>query len=72
MPLVPSPTFTEQPRKMFEISTPCSGGLNLHDLPFKQEVDQSPTTLNMLYRMVYLVSVTDKLIKQHLKIQYTQ
>ena len=50
MPLVPSPTFTEQPRKMFEISTPCSGGLNLHDLPFKQEVDQSPTTLNMLYR----------------------
>lgn len=50
MPLTARPTFKEQAHKLFEIPQPCSGGLNLHDLQFEQEVNQSPNTLNMLYR----------------------
>ena len=44
------PQFKAIPDKMFEIPQPGIGGLNLNDLEFEQEPNQSPYMLNMMYR----------------------
>lgn len=50
MPLKEIPKYRQQPDKQFEIPQPAIGGLNLKDLEFEQEVNQSPYCLNMMYR----------------------
>ena len=44
------PKFKNVPDKMLEIPQPGIGGLNLKDLEFEQEVNQTPYMLNMMYR----------------------
>lgn len=44
------PSFKSNPDKMLEIPQPAIGGLNLKDLEFEQEVNQSPYMLNVMYR----------------------
>ena len=44
------PTFKAVPDHMLEIPQPGIGGLNLKDLEFEQEVNQSPYMLNVMYR----------------------
>ena len=44
------PSFKSTPDKMLEIPQPGIGGLNLKDLEFEQEMNQSPYMLNMMYR----------------------
>ena len=50
MPLIQTPTFESPEQKLFRIDEPCSGGINLLDLEFEQEPNQSPNVLNMMYR----------------------
>lgn len=50
MPFLQMPQFKAVPDKMLEIPQPGIGGLNLKDLEFEQEVNQSPYMLNMMYR----------------------
>ena len=50
MPLLNTPNFEPTQYKEFKIETPCSGGINLNDLEYEQEADQSPNVLNMMYR----------------------
>lgn len=50
LPLQSMPSFKSTPDKMMEIPQPGIGGLNLKDLEFEQEVNQSPYMLNMMYR----------------------
>ena len=50
MPIREMPKYKAVPDKMFEIPTPAMGGLNLFDLEFEQEVNQSPYLRNVMYR----------------------
>ena len=50
MPYQPMPTFKSVADRMLEIPQPAVGGLNLKDLEFEQEVNQSPYMLNVMYR----------------------
>lgn len=50
MPLQSYPKFKAVPDKMLEIPNPAMGGINLRDLEFEQEVNQSPYMLNVMYR----------------------
>ena len=50
MPLLQQPTFSPTEYKEFKIDTPCSGGINLKDLEYELEENQSPDVLNMMYR----------------------
>lgn len=50
MPFLQMPQFKAVPDKMLEIPQPGIGGLNLKDLEFEQEVNQSPYMLNVMYR----------------------
>ena len=50
MPYQPYPKFQAVPDKLFEIPSPGIGGLNLKDLEFEQETNQSPYMLNVMYR----------------------
>ena len=50
MPYQQMPTFKALPDKMLEVPQPGIGGLNLKDLEFEQEVNQSPYLLNVMYR----------------------
>ena len=50
MPYQQMPQFKSVPDKMFEIPQPGIGGLNLKDLEFEQEPNQSPYMLNVMYR----------------------
>lgn len=44
------PQFKSVPDKLLQIPQPGMGGLNLFDLEFEQEVNQTPRLLNMMYR----------------------
>lgn len=50
MPIKQMPSFKSTPDKMFEIPQPGIGGINLKDLEFEQDVNQSPYMRNMMYR----------------------
>lgn len=50
MPLKPTPRFQAIADKMFEIPQPAIGGLNLKDLEYEQDPNQSPYMKNMMYR----------------------
>ena len=50
MPYKAMPTFKAIPDKMLEMPQPGIGGLNLKDLEFEQEVNQSPFMMNVMYR----------------------
>lgn len=50
MPIQSYPKFKAVPEKLQEISQPAIGGINLKDLEFEQEVNQSPYLLNVMYR----------------------
>ena len=50
MPIKEMPTFKSVPDKMLEIAQPAIGGLNLKDLEYEQDVNQSPYMLNVMYR----------------------
>lgn len=50
MPFLQMPQFKAVPDKMLEIPQPGIGGLNLKDLEFEQEVNQSPYMMNVMYR----------------------
>ena len=50
MPIKAMPSFKSVPDKLLQIPQPGMGGLNLFDLEFEQEVNQSPDMLNMMYR----------------------
>ena len=50
MPFQQMPQFKSVPDKMYEIPQPGIGGLNLKDLEFEQEVNQSPYMKNVMYR----------------------
>ena len=50
MPIRELPKFKAVPDRMLEIPQPAIGGLNLKDLEFEQENNQSPYLLNVMYR----------------------
>ena len=50
MPIREMPKFKAVPDKMLEIPQPAIGGLNLKDLEFEQENNQSPYMMNVMYR----------------------
>lgn len=50
MPIREMPKFKSTPNRMLEIPQPAIGGLNLKDMEFEQEVNQSPYMKNMMYR----------------------
>ena len=50
MPYQELPKFKAEPEKTFDIPTPAMGGINLRDLEFEQEPNQSPYMLNVMYR----------------------
>lgn len=50
MPYKEMPTFKAVADKMLQMPQPAIGGLNLKDLEFEQEVNQSPYMMNMMYR----------------------
>ena len=50
MPFRQMPKFNSTPSKMLEIPQPGVGGLNLFDLEYEQEVNQTPYMLNMMYK----------------------
>lgn len=49
-PIQPYKKHEPTPDKMLEIPQPAIGGLNLKDLEFEQDVNQSPQMLNVMYR----------------------
>lgn len=50
MPIQQMPKFKAEPERTFDIPTPAMGGINLRDLEFEQEPNQSPYMLNVMYR----------------------
>lgn len=50
MPIKEMPTFKSIPDKMLDISQPAIGGVNLKDIEYEQDVNQSPYMLNVMYR----------------------
>lgn len=50
MAFLETPKFNSTNYRNFEISQPCSGGINLNDLEYEQDAKQSPNVLNMMYR----------------------
>lgn len=50
MPIKEMPTFKSVPDKMLEIAQPAIGGINLKDLEYEQDVNQSPYMKNVMYR----------------------
>ena len=50
MPLQKAPSYRSIPDRFLEIAQPGIGGLNLKDLEFEQEMNQSPYMMNMMYR----------------------
>lgn len=50
MPYRPQQNYKSQGEKVLEVPNPAMGGLNLKDLEFEQEVNQSPYMLNAMYR----------------------
>lgn len=50
MSLIATPNYEPAKQQMFSIPQPCSGGINLADLEYEQEPNQSPNVLNMMYR----------------------
>ena len=50
MPYKTAPKYKAVADKMMEIPQPAIGGLNLFDLEFEQEVNQSPYMRNVMYR----------------------
>ena len=50
MPLKQAPSFKSVQDRELKIPNPGIGGLNLKDLEYKQEVNQSPFMKNMMYR----------------------
>lgn len=50
MPIQQYPKFKAVPDKLLEIPNPAIGGINLRDLEYEQEVNQSPYMLNVMYR----------------------
>lgn len=50
MPLQQLPSFKTSDDKQLNIYQPAIGGLNLRDLEFEQELNQSPYMLNVMYR----------------------
>lgn len=50
MPIQQYPKFKAVPDKMLDIPNPAMGGINLRDLEYEQEVNQSPYMLNVMYR----------------------
>ena len=50
MPIQQMPRFKSTPDRMLEIPQPGIGGLNLKDLEFEQDMNQSPYMLNVMYR----------------------
>lgn len=50
MPYKEPPKFTSPADKLLEVPQPGIGGLNLFDLEFEQNVNQTPDMLNMMYR----------------------
>ena len=50
MPIQQYPKYKAVPDKMLEVPQPGIGGLNLKDLEFEQEVNQSPYMKNVMYR----------------------
>lgn len=50
MPYRNLPSYNAKADSFLTISKPGSGGLDLYDLPYQQELNQSPYLLNMMYR----------------------
>ena len=50
MPLKQTPRIQVRNDSMLRIETPGAGGLNLKDLEYEQNPDQSPYMINMMYR----------------------
>ena len=54
MALLNSPQFKSSSYRDFDIDMPGSGGVNLKDLQFELDVNQSPSMLNMFYKNGHL------------------
>lgn len=50
MALLQTPSFKATAYKQLQIDEPCKGGINLRDLEYEQDINQSPNVLNMMYR----------------------
>lgn len=50
MPMQSMPNLKSNPYKLLEINRPFIGGINLQDIEYEQELNQSPYMLNMMYR----------------------
>lgn len=50
MPWMNEPEFKHNELKLWEVSSPGSGGINLKDVEYEQDTNQSPRMLNMMYR----------------------
>ena len=50
MPIHEMPKYKAVPDKLLEIPQPAIGGLNLFDLEYEQELNQSPYLKNVMYR----------------------
>lgn len=50
MALLQTPKFNATTYKQLQIAEPCKGGINLRDLEYEQDINQSPNVLNMMYR----------------------
>jgi len=50
MPLRQMPTFGSVASKRFQLAQPAVGGINLNDLEYEQNDNQSPYMLNMMYK----------------------
>ena len=50
MPIREMPKYKAVPDKLLEIPQPAIGGLNLFDLEYEQELNQSPYLKNVMYR----------------------
>ena len=50
MPLKSMPSFKATSDRQYQISQPGIGGLNLKDLEYEQDPNQTPYMLNMMYR----------------------
>lgn len=50
MALLQTPSFKSTAYKQLQIDEPCKGGINLRDLEYEQDINQSPNVLNMMYR----------------------
>lgn len=50
MALLQTPNFSPTQYHNLEIDKPCYGGINLNNIEYEQELNQSPDVLNMMYR----------------------